>query len=64
MFICNIFVWSCKALLIMIVTAWGDPEMHCFLICGLAGACGVGSRGDLIVGCGHMCDGIFLGMGC
>ena len=42
----------------------GGPEIYCLLICGIIGAGGVGSRGVYLVTCGHMCDGIFLGIDC
>ena len=38
--------------------------MYCLLLCGLIGAGGVGSRGGLLVTRGHVCNGVFLGIGC
>ena len=38
--------------------------MHCIPICGFTGAGGIGSRGDLLVGCGHVCGGNFLSIDC
>ena len=38
--------------------------MHCFLVCGFTGADGVGCTGELLVGCWHVCDSIFLGINC